>query len=96
MEWDRRNPNQLAVVLTRPPTPEDRRQLLLFRITPDAVLKPTRKFQHVPTPYEYLISDGKVVLSEQVPEGTPESPLLKAFEEGRVAALLRSGRTQAQ
>lgn len=88
MEWDRRNPGHLAVVLTRPPTEPERKQLVLFRVRTDAVLRKTRRFEPVPTPYEYLVSDGTVVLSEQVAPGSPESPLLRAFEGGQAAALL--------
>jgi hypothetical protein len=89
-EWDRRNPGRLSIVLTRPPSEADRRQLLLFRVRPAAVLGTSRRYARVPTPYEYLVADGNVVLSEQVPVGSPESPLLKAFEQGQVAALLSS------
>jgi hypothetical protein len=96
LEWDRRNPGQLAIILTEPPTPDARRQLLLFRIRADGVLRRSRGFERVPTPYEYLVSHGRVVLSEQVPAGTPESPLLKAFERGQVAALLKSDNAHLQ
>jgi hypothetical protein len=91
MEWDRRNPGRLSIVFTRAPSEADRRQLLLFRIKPDVVLGTSRGYTRIPTPYEYLVVDGSVVLSEQVPVGSPESPLLRAFEEGQVAALLQSG-----
>lgn len=91
MEWDRRNPGRLSIVLTRAPSEVDRRQLLLFRIKPDVVLSTSRRYASVPTPYEYLMVDGRIVLSEQVPVGSPVSPLLEMFEQGQVAALLRSG-----
>jgi hypothetical protein len=90
MEWGRTNPGRLSIVLTRPPGAADRRQLLLFRVHPDAVLGRTSKYARVPTPFEYLIADGSVVLSEQVPVGSPESPLLIALERGQVAALLNA------
>ncbi len=91
LEWERRNPGRVLLVLTRAPSEADRKQLLLFRIKPDAVLGTPRGYARVPTPYEYLAADGKIVLSEQVPVGAPESPLLKVFEQGQVAALLQSG-----
>jgi hypothetical protein len=90
MEWERRNPGRLSIVFTHPVSEADRRQLLLFRVQPDVVLGTSREYARVPTPYEYLVADGKVVLSEQVPVGSPESPLLEAFEQGQVAALLSS------
>lgn len=91
MEWDRRNPGRLSIVLTRTPSEVDRRQLLLFRIEPDVILGTSRRHARIPTPYEHLVADGRIVLSAQVPVGSPESPLLKVFEEGQVAALLKSG-----
>lgn len=91
MEWERRNPGRLSIVLTRTPSEVDRRQMLLFRINADAVLRASGKHAGVPTPYEYLVADGRIVLSEQVPVGSPESPLLRVFEQGQVAALLKSG-----
>jgi hypothetical protein len=91
MEWDRQNPGRLSIVLTRAPSEVDRRQLLLFRIKPDVVLGTSQRYARVPTPYEYLVAEGRIVLSQQVPVGSPVSPLLEAFEKGQVAALLRSG-----
>jgi hypothetical protein len=91
MDWDRRNPGRLSLVLTRAPSEAERRQLLLFRIVPDAVLATDHGYARVSTPYEYLVADGSIVLSEQVPVGSPESPLLRAFERGQVAALLKPG-----
>lgn len=91
MEWDRRNPGRLSLVLTRAPGEAERRQLLLFRIEPDAVLATNRGYARVHTPYEYLVADGRIVLSEQVQVGSPESPLLEAFERGQVAGLLKPG-----
>lgn len=91
LEWERRNPGRVSLVLTRAPSEADRKQLLLFRIKPDVVLGTMKGYARVPTPYEYLVSDGNVVLSQQVPVGSPESPLLKVFEQGQVAALLESG-----
>lgn len=91
LEWERRHPGQVFLVLTRAPSEADRKQLLLFRIKPDAVLGTARGYARVSTPYEYLVADGTIVLSEQVPVGIPESPLLNVFEQGQVAALLKSG-----
>lgn len=90
MEWGRKNPGRLSVVLTRIPDEADRKQLLLYRIRPDAVLKRSQAADRLPTPYEYLVANGRIVFSEQVSAGSPESPLLKAMETGQVAALLKS------
>lgn len=84
-------PGAVSLVLTRAPGEAERRQLLLFRVVPDAVLATNRGYERVHTPYEYLVADGKIVLSEQVPVGSPESPLLEAFERGQVAGLLKPG-----
>ncbi len=96
MEWDRNHPGRLLIVLTRSPGPAERKQLLLFRVRPDAILRRSRRSGPIHTPSEYLIANGEVVLSEQVPAGSPESPILEAFERGQVAGLLKSGRTHVR
>lgn len=89
MEWGHRNPGRLSLVLKQIPDEAARRQLLLYRLQPAAVLSPSRAAERLPTPYEYLVEHGRVVFSQQVPAGTPESPLLVAMEEGQVATLLK-------
>lgn len=96
MEWDRTHPGHLLIVLTKIPTAAERKQLLLFRINPDGVLRRSRGFEPIPTLSEYVIADGEVVLSKQVPAGSPESPILIAFERGQVASLLKAGRTHVR
>jgi len=93
MEWGREHPGQLLIVLSKVPSQADRKQLLLFRVRHDAVLQGSRKFARITTPHEYLVENGQVVLSEPVPVGSPESPLLKALERGQVAGMAKSRRT---
>ena len=87
MDWGRRHPGRFLLVFSRAPTEAERKQLLLLRIRPDAVLASSRTASRGATPYEYLISDSRVVHRGQVQPGVPESPLLIAMEqEGRRAA----------
>lgn len=92
MEWGRANPGKLTLVLKEAPDEAARRQLLLYRINPDAVLRRSRAANRLSTPAEYLVMNGRVVFSEPVAAGTPVSPLLKAVEMGgeQVAGLLEA------
>jgi hypothetical protein len=91
IEWRRSNPGRLSIVLKKAPDPAGQKQLLMFRIRPDAVLAASHAASELPTPHEYLVVHGRVVFSEAISAGAPESALLKAFEggQGQVALLLK-------
>lgn len=88
MEWGRTRRGQFLLVFSRPPAPAERRQPLLHRLRPDAVLASSRGAARTPVPHEYLITQRRVVISHAVQPGIPESPLLIAMEQGRVAELV--------
>jgi hypothetical protein len=92
MEWGRKHPGRFLLVFDRSPTELEQQQLTLLRVRPNAVLAPGRARSRQLEPHEYIIRDRQVVVSHPVEPGTPETPLLKAVEEGRLAELVQ-GRT---
>jgi hypothetical protein len=61
VEWGRENPGRLRLLFTRAPSPEEQRQLAIYRIAPDAVLTEEQwpSAARLETPLEYLITDGQ-------------------------------------
>ena len=92
MEWARHHPGQFSLVFDRPATPVELRQLVPFRIQPAGILAGAPR-GYGTGPEEFLVSQGQVVLTQAVEPGVPVSPLLKAVEQGQVAALLQGKRT---
>ena len=94
MEWERRHPGQFVLLFSRAPRADEQRQLVIFRIRPDGILADGTSGPE--RPHEYLVSGGKVVLSQEVAPGSPDSPLLKAVEQGQVAGLLNQQEREAR
>lgn len=89
LEWSRSHPGRFRLVYTRPPTEGEGRQLSPYRVRVDATLRRTRAEPPGGTPYELLLSRGNVVYASRVSPGMPDSPLLRAMEEGQVEELLQ-------
>lgn len=89
VEWGRRHPGRFLLVFDRPPTEIEQKQLTLLRLRPDAILATGRARSRRGGPYEYIIRANQVVASHPVEPGTPETPLLNAVEQGRIAELLQ-------
>jgi hypothetical protein len=90
MEWGRHHPGQFALIFDRPATSAEGRQLVPFRIRPAGIL--SSRMRPASGPQEFLVADGRIVLTQVVQPGIPDSPLLKAVEQGQVAALLQGSR----
>lgn len=77
LDWDRQNPDRVALVFTRLPHSSEKVQLATYRIRPDAVLRPRLldRFTLPETPAELLIVKGEVVSTRTVRRGTLASPL---------------------
>lgn len=75
-EWRRQHPGGVVLLFTREPTPEERRQLVLRRVRPDAVLAPGG-FRPAASPAEYVVARGRVVRATTGRFGTATANLLR-------------------
>ena len=86
-EWRRHHPVGMVLLFTREPTPEERRELVLRRVRPDAVLAPGG-FHPAATPAEYVVTSNRVIRATTGRFGSATANLLRGGPSTAFEALL--------
>lgn len=81
IEAKRQHPDQVLLVFTRPPTPNETRELAAYRIAPDGIVRDQKLAADFHTPSEFLAVRGKVVKADTLLGVGVVSPLLTLMEQ---------------
>lgn len=93
LDWNRRNPDRLLLVLSREPDETEKRILLAAGVPFSGAL--SRGPSADSTPVELVFKDGKVIYMDAAIR-RPTSPLLEGLETNSLAAFIASAGPEAQ